>query len=374
MTFKIRIQSSGREFTVEEKETVLAAALRQGVMLAYSCRNGACGTCKGKLVSGELDYGTYESRAMSEAEKENGHALFCQAKPLSDLVIEAKEIAAAKDIPIRIMPARVVQMEKLADDVMRLSLKLAEGQRLQFLAGQYIDILLSGNLRRSFSLSTSPLSDELLQLHIRHVPGGHFTDHVFGKMKEKDLLRFQGPFGMFFLREDDVQGSTNVGRSQHPASRGISTSMYVTGDRMSRATSERPAILVAGGTGFAPIKGILEYVFAKGITRPLHLYWGVRAKRDLYLADLPAVWAKEHKNFKFTSVLSAPKPEDHWNGRLGWVHEAVVENYPDLSQHEVYASGPPPMIEALKGVVKKHGLPEDRLYYDSFEFAHAPPP
>ena len=216
MTFKIRIQSSGREFTVEEKETVLAAALRQGVMLAYSCRNGACGTCKGKLVSGELDYGTYESRAMSEAEKENGHALFCQAKPLSDLVIEAKEIAAAKDIPIRIMPARVVQMEKLADDVMRLSLKLAEGQRLQFLAGQYIDILLSGNLRRSFSLSTSPLSDELLQLHIRHVPGGHFTDHVFGKMKEKDLLRFQGPFGMFFLREDDVQGSTNAAGGRMP--------------------------------------------------------------------------------------------------------------------------------------------------------------
>ena len=337
MTFKIRIQSSGREFTAEEKETVLAAALRQGVMLPYSCRNGACGTCKGKLVSGEVDYGTYEPKAMSETERQQGHALFCQAKPLSDLVIEAKEIAAAKDIPIRIMPARVVQMEKLADDVMRLSLKLAEGQRLQYLAGQYIDILLSGNQRRSFSLSTSPLSDELLQLHIRHVPGGHFTDHVFEKMKEKDLLRFQGPFGMYFLRED----------------------------------SDRPAILVAGGTGFAPIKGMLEYAFAQGIKRPLHLYWGVRAKRDLYLPDLPQTWAKEHSHFKFTPVLSEPKPEDHWNGRQGWVHEAVAADYPDLSGYEVYASGPPPMIDALKGVVKKHGLPEDRLYYDSFEFAHA---
>ena len=337
MTFKIRIQSSGREFTVEEKETVLAAALRQGVMLPYSCRNGACGTCKGKLVSGKVDYGTYEPKAMSAAEKENGQALFCQAKPLSDLVIEAKEIAAAKDIPIRIMPARVVQMEKLADDVMRLSLKLAEGQRLQYLAGQYIDILLKDNQRRSFSLSTSPLSDELLQLHIRHVPGGHFTDHVFEKMKEKDLLRFQGPFGMFFLREE----------------------------------SDRPAILVAGGTGFAPIKGMLEYAFAQGIKRPLHLYWGVRARRDLYLPDLPQKWAKEHSPFKFTPVLSGPKPEDHWNGRQGWVHEAVAGDHPDLSQHEVYASGPPPMIEALKGVVKKNGLPEDRLYYDSFEFAHS---
>jgi CDP-4-dehydro-6-deoxyglucose reductase len=340
MTFKIRIQSSGREFTAGEKETVLAAALRQGVMLPYSCRNGACGTCKGKVLAGQVDYGTYETKAMSEAEREQGHALFCQAKALSDLVIEAKEIAAAKDIPIRIMPARVVKMERLVDDVMRLSLKLAEGQRLQYLAGQYIDILLSGNLRRSFSLSTSPLSDELLQLHIRHVPGGFFTGHVFTKMQEKDLLRFQGPFGMFFLRED----------------------------------SDRPAILVAGGTGFAPIKGILEYAFTKGVTRPLHLYWGVRAKRDLYLHELPQAWAREHGNFKFTPVLSETRPEDHWDGRQGWVHEAVAADYPDLSRHEVYASGPPPMIDALKPTVKKHGLPEDRLYYDSFEFAHASAP
>jgi CDP-4-dehydro-6-deoxyglucose reductase, E3 len=357
MTFKIRNELSAREFNAAEKETVLAAALRQGVMLPYSCRNGACGTCKGKVISGQVNYGTYESKAMSAAEKENGYALFCQAKPLSDLVIEAKEIAAAKDIPIRIMPARVAQMEKLADDVMRLSLKLAEGQRLQYLAGQYIDILLKDNQRRSFSLSTSPLSDELLQLHIRHVPGGHYTDHVFGKMKEKDLLRFQGPFGMFFLREDDVQGSTNVA-----------------GDRTSRATNDRPAILIAGGTGFAPMKSILEYAFAQGIKRPLHLYWGARAKSDLYLRDLPATWAKEHKNFKFTPVLSEPQPEDLWNGRQGWVHEAVAEDHPDLSQHEVYASGPPPMIDAIKVMVKKHRLPEDRLYYDSFEFAHAVAP
>lgn len=357
MTFKIRIDSSGREFAAEEKETVLTAALRQGVMLAYSCRNGVCGTCKGKLVSGKVDYGTYESKAMSEAEKENGQALFCQAKPLSDLVIEAKEIAAAKDIPIRIMPARVAHMEKLADDVMRLSLKLAEGQRLQFLAGQYIDILLSGNQRRSFSLATSPLSDELLQLHVRHVPGGHFTDHVFEKMKEKDLLRFQGPFGMFFLREDcDVQGSTNAAR-----------------DRKSGA-ADRPAILIAGGTGFAPIKSILEYAFAQGVKRPLHLYWGVRAKRDLYLSSLPQTWVKEHSHFKFTPVLSEPKPEDHWNGRQGWVHEAVAGDHPDLSQYEVYASGPPPMIDAIKGMVEKLRLPEDRLYYDSFEFAHISTP
>lgn len=337
MSFIIRIESSGHEFTAEEKETVLAAALRQGVTLAYSCRNGDCGTCKGKIISGKVDHGTYSEKAMNETEKHAGSALFCQGVPLSDLVIEAKEISAAKDIPIRIMPCRVMKLEKLAHDVMRLWLKLAEGQRLQFLAGQYIDILLSGNQRRSFSLATTPHADEMLQLHIRHVPGGLFSEQVFTKMKERDLLRFQGPLGTFFLRED----------------------------------SDRPVVLVAGGTGFAPIKGILEHAFANGSTRPLHLYWGVRARRDLYLNDLAQAWVREHAHFRYTPVLSGPQPEDPWSGRTGWVHEAVIADHPDLSRHEVYASGPPPMIEALKQAVKAHGLPDDRLYYDSFEHAHA---
>ena len=371
MTHKIQIQSSGHEFTANEKETVLAAALRQGVTLAYSCRNGDCGTCKGKILSGSVDYGKYQAKAMSEEERQKGAALLCQAVPLSDLVIEAREIRAAEGIPIRIMPCRVMKLDRLAPDVMQLSLKLAEGQRLQFLAGQYIDILLSGNQRRSFSLATAPHADELLQLHVRHVPGGLFSEQVFTTMKERDLLRFQGPLGTFFLREDsDVQGSTNAGRSQHPASRGISTSMYVTGDRKSGA-ADRPVILVAGGTGFAPIKSILDHAFAQGTTPPLHLYWGVRARRDLYLHDLPQAWAREHAHFRYTPVLSEPLSEDHWSGRSGWVHEAVIADHPDLSRHEVYASGPPPMIEALKKAVKTHGLPDDRLYYDSFEHAHA---
>jgi len=337
MGFNIRIESSGREFTAEENETVLAAALRQGVTLAYSCRNGDCGTCKGKIISGRVDYGNYEAKAMSEEERSAGSALFCQSVPLSDLVIEAREIAAAENIPIRIMPCRVMKMEKLAPDVMELRLKLAEGQRLQFLAGQYIDILLSGNQRRSFSLASAPHADEMLQLHVRHVPGGLFSEQVFSKMKERDLLRFQGPLGTFFLREE----------------------------------SERPVILIAGGTGFAPIKGMLEHAFAQGGVRPFHLYWGARGRRDLYLHDLPQAWTREHPRFRYTPVLSEPQPEDNWSGRTGWVHEAVIADYPDLSQHEVYASGPPPMIDAIKLAVKAHGLPTDRLYYDSFEHAHS---
>ncbi len=336
MSHNIRIESSGHEFIAEEKETVLAAALRQGVTLAYSCRNGVCGTCKGKILAGQVDYGVYEDKAMSVAERNAGAALFCQAVPLTDLVIEAKEISAAKDIPIRILPCRVAKMEKPADDVMQLWLKLAEGQRLQFLAGQYVDILLSGGQRRSFSLANAPLTDEQLQLHIRHVPGGHFTGHVFNKMQEKDLLRFQGPFGTFFLRDD----------------------------------TDWPAILVAGGTGFAPICSILQHAFAQGVTRPMHLYWGARARRDLYLDELPRAWAREYPNFQYTPVLSAPASDESWVGRGGWVHAAVAADFPDLRQHEVYASGPPPMIDALKRVVAEQGLPADRLYYDSFEFAH----
>jgi CDP-4-dehydro-6-deoxyglucose reductase len=275
--------------------------------------------------------------------------------PLSDLVIEAREISAAEGIPIRIMPCRVMKLDRLAHDVMQLSLKLAEGQRLQFLAGQYIDILLSGNQRRSFSLATAPHADELLQLHIRHVPGGLFSEQVFTTMKERDLLRFQGPLGTFFLREDsDAQESTNAA-----------------GDRKSGA-ADRPVILVAGGTGFAPIKSILDHAFAQGTTRPLHLYWGVRAQRDLYLHDLPQAWARKHAHFHYTPVLSQPLSGDHWSGRTGWVHEAVIADHPDLSRHEVYASGPPPMIESLKKAVIAHGLPGDRLYYDSFEHAHTP--
>ncbi len=335
--FKVRIEPSGHEFTVQDKETILEAALRHGYTLPYSCRNGSCGTCKGKLLTGEIDYGVYENKALTEEERRGGKALFCQAVPLTDVVIEATEIHTAKDIVIRTLPCRVVKMEKAAHDVMVLSLKLPQNQRLQFLAGQYIDILLRDGQRRSFSLATSPHADELLQLHIRHVPGGRFTDHVFSKMKEKDLLRFRGPLGIFFLREE----------------------------------TDLPIILVAGGTGFAPIKAILEDAFAKGVTRPMHLYWGARARRDLYMHGLAQSWTREHANFRYTPVLSEPLSEDQWIGRTGWVHEAVVADNPDLSGYEVYASGPPPMIEAGKRALKEQGLPEDRLYYDSFEFAHA---
>ena len=336
MSFRVRIQPSGHEYTVADQETILEGALRHGYTLPYSCRNGSCGTCKGRLLAGDIDYGRYEDKALSAAERTAGLALFCQAVPRADVVIEARELAAVAGITIKTLPARVMKMERAADDVMILSLKLPANQRLQFLAGQYLDILLKADQRRSFSLANPPHADEFLQLHIRRVPNGLFTTHVFTQMKEKDLLRLRGPLGTFFLRED----------------------------------SDRPAILIGGGTGFAPIKGMLEHAFARDISRPLHFYWGVRAKRDLYMHALPQAWACARANFRYTPVLSEPMAEDNWDGRTGWVHEAVLTDYPDLSGHEVYASGPPPMIAAIKQAFFARGLTPERLFYDSFEFAH----
>lgn len=336
MSFYVRIEPSGHEFTVDDGETILEGALRSGYILPYSCRNGACGSCKGRLLAGEIDYGCHEATALTEDEKHAGKALFCQAVPHSNVVIEAKEIAAAKGILIKTLPCRVDKIEQVAHDVMVLSLKLPQQQRLRYRAGQYIEVLLSDGRRRSFSIASAPHIDGPLQLQVRHVRGGTFTDHVFHKMKQRDLLRFQGPLGTFFLRED----------------------------------SARPIILVAGGTGFAPIKAILEEAFSTGVSRPMHLFWGARARRDMYLHELAESWSNNHPHFRYTPVLSEPRPEDAWTGRTGWVHEAVLEDYAEMADYEVYASGPPPMIEAIRLRFGARGMMEDRFFFDSFEFSH----
>ena len=330
---KVTVQPSGQSFEVEPGEAVLTAALRQGVMLPYGCKNGACGSCKGKIVAGSVDYGHYHARVLTEAERSHGKALFCQAKPLGDLVIECRTIGAAKDIAVRILPCRVQKLERAADDVMILGLKLPANERLQFLAGQYIDFLLKGGERRSFSMANAPHADELIELHVRQVAGGTFTEHVFNKMKERDILRLEGPLGSFFLRED----------------------------------SAKPIVFVASGTGFAPIKSILETAFHRNVTRPMVLYWGARRPKDLYLNALPEKWAREHANFKYVPVISEARAEDAWSGRGGFVHRAVMEDLPDLSQHQVYACGVPVMVDsARRDFTTLCGLPEDEFYADSF--------
>jgi CDP-4-dehydro-6-deoxyglucose reductase len=329
----VTLQPSGHVFQVDTGETVLEAALRQGFVLPYGCKNGACGSCKGKITSGSVDYGNYQAKALTDDEKAQGKALLCQARPLGDLVLEARTVGSTKDIPVKTLPCRVQKLERVTDDVIVLSLKLPANERLQFLAGQYVEFLLKDGSRRSFSMANAPHDDEFVQLHVRHVPGGQFTDHVFGKMKERDILRFEGPHGTFFLRED----------------------------------SAKPIVFVASGTGFAPIKAILEHAFSKGIDRPMALYWGGRRPKDLYLDDLATKWAAEHANFRYVPVISDASPEDAWNGRTGFVHRAAMQDFPDLSGHQVYACGVPVMVDsAKKDFTGQCKLPEEEFYADSF--------
>jgi len=325
---KVTLQPSGHEFHVEEGESILTAALRQHFVLPYGCRNGACGSCKGRILSGEVDYGVYQKKALTDEERAQGKALFCQARPLGDLVIEARTVGAAKDIQIKTLPCRVQTMRRLADDVMVLGLKLPANERLQFLAGQYIEFLLKDGSRRSFSMANAPHTDELVELHVRRVAGGQFTDHVFSRMKERDILRFEGPLGTFFLRED----------------------------------SSKPIVFVASGTGFAPVKSIIESALHKGVTRSMTLYWGGRRPKDLYMDELARSWP-----IKYVPVISDALPEDNWTGRTGFVHRAVMQDFPDLSGHQVYACGVPIMVDSAKrDFVAQCRLPEDEFYADSF--------
>ncbi|MGD8429291.1 MAG: CDP-6-deoxy-delta-3,4-glucoseen reductase [Ectothiorhodospiraceae bacterium] len=340
MTYHVKIETTGHEFDVQEGESVLTAALRHGLILPYSCRGGTCGTCAGKVVEGDVHYPNGRPPALSEAEETVGQALFCQAQPRSDLTIEVREVHSAEDIQPRRLPCRVERIEDLSHDVRRLWLRTPGNERLQFLAGQYLDFLLRGGRRRGFSLANAPHDDELLELHVRHVPDGHFTGYVFNDLKEGALLRFEGPLGSFFLRED----------------------------------SDRPILMMGGGTGFAPLKGIIEHAFHIGVQRPIHLYWGVRARRDLYLDALPRRWAEEHANFHYTPVLSDPEPDDHWDGRIGLVHNILLDDYPDLQAYYVYMSGPPGMIESAQRDFAAHGLDRARLYFDSFDYANDPQP
>ncbi len=336
MTCTVCLQPSGRRFGVEKDESVLDAALREGVALPYGCRNGTCGSCRGRIVDGEVEYPDPWPRALSAKEANDRWCLLCQAAPRTDLTLRIEEIAAAADIPVRTLPCRVVSKEQAAHDVVVLQLKLPEGERLQYLPGQYIDIVLRDGRRRSFSLASSPQTSDLLSLHIRQVPGGEFSSYVFNHLRERALLRIRGPLGGFFLREE----------------------------------STRPVILLAGGTGFAPIKSIVEAALRRGSAREMHLYWGVRARRDLYMHALATGWTAAHPGLNYVPVLSEPAGADQWSGRTGFVHQAVLDDFEDLSAFDVYSSGPPVMVDAAWESFEARGLAPEHHYSDAFEFAY----
>jgi len=333
--FQVKNTSSGVTFTVNEGESVLSAALRQGVMLPYSCKNGTCGSCKGKLESGDVHYPFHPPLALSREEIGEGYALLCQAEPTEDLVIRAREIEAVRDINVRKMPARVIEKTLLTPDVMRLKIKLPDAQRLQFLAGQYLEIILADGKRRAFSIASSPQSEDIIELHIRHVEGGGYTGWVFDELKERDILRIEAPLGTFFIRNDQ---------------------------------KDRPMILMGGGTGFAPLKSMIEDLLAHHDKRPLHLFWGVRNGAELYMHKQAQQWADQNDHIQYSCALSEPLDVETATGFNGFVHEAVLQQYPDLSDFDIYMSGPPAMIDASRSAFLENGAEKRRIFFDSFEF------
>lgn len=334
MSYQVRLQPSGKTFAVEDGETVLDAAVRQDIALPFGCQSGGCGACRARLIEGEINY-TLPPHALAPAEIEAGYVLLCQAQPSTDLMLAAEELPPGGPRIIRNLAVRVERVEPLSHDVVALHLRLPRGRRLAFRPGQYVDVLLKDGRRRSFSIASPPSSEDTLALHLRRVPGGQFTGRVFSGLMPRSILRIEGPLGSFYLRE-----------------------------------SGRPILMMAGGTGFAPLKSMIEDAFERGLGRPLHLYWGARARRDLYLPALPERWAANCADFRYTPVLSDPHPRDGWQGRTGWVHEALAADHPDLRGFDVYMSGPPPMIDAAKTDFTRLGLPLDRLFYDTFDYAY----
>ncbi len=333
--FHILLHPDNRIIPVRDGEPVLEAALREAVPAPFECRNGGCGECKATLLHGSVDYGLYQDSALTPDERAGGKFLMCCATPLADLEIEYVPTKTPGNVPVRVYTARVMRMKLLSHDVMQLLLKVQGDEVPRFYAGQYINVLLPDGQKRSFSFATAPHERDHIELQIRRVPGGLFTTRVFGEMKEGDTLQFEGPLGSFFLRED----------------------------------SRKPIIFVAGATGFAPVKSMVEHAFHTGMKRKMYLYWGVRSLRDLYLPELPRRWAREHENFVFIPVLSEPKPEDEWTGRTGLVHEAILADFPNLSEHQIYACGSVAMVQTAHPAFVAHGMSEHDCFSDAFKLA-----
>ncbi|WP_407278782.1 CDP-6-deoxy-delta-3,4-glucoseen reductase [Aromatoleum evansii] len=335
MSFQISLEPGGQQFQADADQTILEAALAAGLVLPYGCRDGACGACKGKVIRGEVTL-TGAATALSDADRAAGMTLFCSAHAHSDLTLEARNVSRAGDIPIKKLPCRVQRLTRAAPDVMVIELKLPASEPFRFRAGQYVDFLLADGRRRSFSIANAPHREDAMELHVRLVPGGAFTEHVFNGMKERDILRFEGPLGSFGLHEE----------------------------------SRAPVVLIAGGTGFAPIKSIVEYAIHAGIARPMTLYWGSRNRPGLYMDELARSWEQSLPGFRYIPVLSEAAAADDWHGRTGLVHRAVIEDLPDLSAHEVYACGSPAMIDAARDeLAAQCGLPPDAFFADAFTFA-----
>ena len=343
----VRIEPHGRTLRVTPGQPILQAALSAGLNLPHSCKSGHCGSCRARLLAGAIHYPNGPPLGITAEEVGRGDILLCQARADSDLTVRARLIASVADVEIKTLPCRIARLTPLAPDVMQLWLRLPAVERLRFHPGQYLDVLLENGRRRSFSIASPPHDSEALELHVRRVNGGGFSERLFGaaagvgSLGTGALLRIEGPIGQFSYRE------------------GLG-----------------PVLMVAGGTGFAPLKSMLRHMLETGIRRDLHLYWGARHTQDVYEEALMLEWVRRHPQLKFTAVLSEASAAEAAHHRAGWVHEAVLADYPDLARFEVYAAGPPAMIEAMRTHFPRHGLSTQRLYFDSFDYAPdaRPPP
>ena len=343
----VRIEPHGRTLRVTPGQPILQAALSAGLNLPHSCKSGHCGSCRARLLTGAIHYPDGPPLGITAEEVGRGDILLCQARADSDLTVRARLIASVADVEIKTLPCRIARLTPLAPDVMQLWLRLPAVERLRFHPGQYLDVLLENGRRRSFSIASPPHDSEALELHVRRVNGGGFSERLFGaaagvgSLGTGALLRIEGPIGQFSYRE------------------GLG-----------------PVLMVAGGTGFAPLKSMLRHMLETGIRRDLHLYWGARHTQDVYEEALVLEWVRRHPQLKFTAVLSEASAAEAAHHRAGWVHEAVLADYPELARFEVYAAGPPAMIEAMRTHFPRHGLSTERLYFDSFDYAPdaRPPP
>ena len=335
MAHTVTLMPSGHRFEVADGERILAAGLAAGNFMPYSCKQGVCNSCKGRIVEGQVDFGDVHPAYFKDEDRAAGLALLCQAKPLSDCVIEVKEIEGLAGIVSKVIPCRVTDLTPLSHDVMLVRVRLPMNENMQFVAGQYVDFMFKDGMRRSYSIAVAHSVEGVraLEFHVRHIAGGAFTDRLFADgVKVGEVMRFEGPLGSFTLRE-----------------------------------SAKPAIFVASGTGFGPIKAMLEFAAARRAARPMTLYWGCRSLRDLYMVDLPREWEAILPSFRYVPVLSDALAEDRWQGRTGLVHRAVMEDIPDLSDHEVYACGAPVMVDAARrDFVARCKLPDDAFFADSF--------
>jgi CDP-4-dehydro-6-deoxyglucose reductase, E3 len=336
---RLTLLPAGRALSVTEGETLLDAALRAGLNLPHSCKGGHCASCRAQLLSGEVTYPAGRPAGLLEQEYAAGYALLCQAQAVSpELTVKVREVPCALDLQIQNLPCRIERCQLLAPDVMAAFLRLPAAAMFAFNAGQYVDIMLSQNRRRSFSLANPPHASAVLELHIRRVTGGEFTEQLFKGQLVNSLLRIEGPLGQFHFRTD----------------------------------SERPALLIGGGTGYAPLRSMLRMLLESGERRSLHLYWGAATRVDLYEDAQVRGWCRQYPNLQYTPVLSHAQAADAWTGRTGLVHRAVLADHPDLRGFDVYASGPPAMIEAIRSEFAGHGLPTEQLRFDSFDFAPVP--